>query len=722
MESAYNYTKLKARGEDMKEIAVVATEKEYAEFLMNNISKYLGRYARFRSYSIAEVERLESATEDFVLVSAFNIFQQVRQKISARSEIVVLSLSLTKKQMDKLKRIPKGTKALLVNFDHRTCMHTITSMYASGFRDVELFPYYGEGDYDHSIEVAVTPNERHLVPPGIKHVIDVGESSVDMNSLYIIAEKLGVYDEFVAGEAAAARKEYYYINSSMDKLLNDKESMSDKLNVLMNLMNEGIIIIDVVGRIYLCNEKARQLMSHRSQVLLGFNIEELLPELDVKSSRETLIKSATINLIASAVEIRSGEKIAGHIITLKDFEETESRQHDMRSTLYGAGHAAGYTFEDILGTSRAIRECIEVARRVARSDAAVMITGESGTGKEMFAQGIHNESARKSYNFVAVNCAAIPDSLLESEMFGYEEGSFTGAKKGGKVGYFELAHKGTIFLDEIGEMPMTLQSKLLRVLEERKIVRIGSSRSIDVDVRVIAASNKDLFAMVEERAFREDLFYRLNVLPLNIPSLRSRTEDILPIFYYFAKRGNSDMVLSPGAAQALTHYSWRGNVRELRNVVEFLLIKEKQVIEIEDLPPLRGRMTARTRDGDAAGMGAGEAIRKAAAHIPAGRIGTCQGTSERFILNEWKEIGLYRAVLTELMVSYERSERYGRQELAERINAGGGFYTEGEVRKALSRLSANGFVRSARGRGGSVITPEGMMLLRTMERFGEVGE
>ena len=216
---------------------------------------------------------------------------------------------------------------------------------------MELFPYYGTGDYDRSIKLAITPNEGHLVPREISQVIDVGESSVDMNSLYIIAGKLGVYDEFSSKEAAAARREYYYIDSSMEKLLNDKENMSDKLNTLMNLMNEGIIITDVVGRVYLCNEKARQLMSHRSRVLRGFNIEELLPELDVKSTREKLIKTGDSNLIASAVEIRSGDKVAGHIITLKDFEEADTRQHDMRSKLYGTSHRARYTFEDIIGSS-----------------------------------------------------------------------------------------------------------------------------------------------------------------------------------------------------------------------------------------------------------------------------------------------------------------------------------------------------------------------------------
>ena len=175
---------------------------------------------------------------------------------------------------------------------------------------------------------------------------------------------------------------------------------------------------------------------------------------------------------------------------------------------------------------------IEIAKRMAATDASVLITGESGTGKEVFAQSIHNSSGRKDYNFVAINCAAIPENLFESELFGYDEGAFSGAKKNGKAGYFELAHKGTLFLDEIGEMPLLLQGKLLRAIEERRIARVGSSKLIDVDVRIIAATNQDLEDLVLEKKFRSDLYFRLNVLPLIIPPLRDRKEDILEIMYY----------------------------------------------------------------------------------------------------------------------------------------------------------------------------------------------
>ena len=328
-----------------------------------------------------------------------------------------------------------------------------------------------------------------------------------------------------------------------------------------------------------------------------------------------------------------------------------------------------------------------------------MIIGDSGTGKELFAQSIHNDSFRRKYNFVAVNCAAIPDNLLESEMFGYEEGAFTGAKKGGKIGYFELAHRGTIFLDEIGEMPLQLQSKLLRVLEEKKVIRVGSNRNIDIDVRIIAATNKDLFEMVEKGTFREDLYYRLNVLPLFIPNLKDRKEDILPLFYSIAHKMNTNIQLTNEVAEILTEYSWRGNVRELRNVVEFLASRGKNLIEVNDLPPLQRKRNT---------------VGKTEYHHSSTII-------DKFVLNEGREIELYGDVLKTLADSFEKKERYGRKKLLEIIIENGGYYTEGEIRKALSKLSGYGFVRSAKGRGGSVVTQEGLKLLEIIESYYEKG-
>ena len=246
-------------------------------------------------------------------------------------------------------------------------------------------------------------------------------------------------------------------------------------------------------------------------------------------------------------------------------------------------------FDSILGNSLQITEVKQKASRIARGNSTVLIQGESGTGKELFARAIHNNSNISEKPFIAVNCAAIPDTLLESELFGYDEGAFTGAKKGGKIGKFELANGGTIFLDEIGEMPLPLQAKLLRVLQERYIERIGSNISISIEVRVIAASNKNLEDLIKGKQFREDLYYRLNVIPLNIPPLRERPGDIITLLYHFLslynrRLGQNIKGFTEDAEQVLTHYDWKGNVRELQNAVEYAVnMSEGEYIGINDI-------------------------------------------------------------------------------------------------------------------------------------------
>jgi transcriptional regulator with PAS, ATPase and Fis domain len=689
-----------------KTIAVIATEKEYAEFLKTDVEKYLGEYAKFSAYSIGEVREKEEIRENFVLISAFNIFQEVRSKISRSSEIIVLSLSLNKSQMESIKWIPKGTRALLVNFDNRSCMHTITSLYDAGYRDVELIPYYGVGEYDHDIKLAITPNEAHLVPKGIETVINVGESSVSVNSLYDIADKLGVYEDFAAKGALAARKEYYYISSGLDRLLNEKSDVLEKLNTLVSLMNEGIIITDENGRIYLSNKKAGKILKSRSNVISGFNITDILPELNPGPHEEKLIKIDGRNVFAEVINIESERGIIGYIVNLSDFEEMEEKQHGIRSRVAGVNHVAKYTFSDIVGNSEVIRSAIETAKRFASSESSIMITGESGTGKEMFAQSIHNASERKRYNFVAVNCAAIPENLLESEMFGYEEGSFTGAKKGGQVGLFELAHRGTIFLDEIGEMPVQLQSKLLRTIEEKKVMRVGANKNIDIDVRIIAATNKNLLSLVNEGRFREDLYYRLNVLPLKIPSLSERKEDISDIFGMLASNIGYQAKLTDGAKAYLEKYPWPGNVRELRNVVEYLSNTGKNTIDISDVSFLNSKS---------------ESEKKSSEHFKTFSPNDDDVDMYRFLLHEGRDAVLMHEVLTTMNEAREKGERRGRLKLAESINSAGAHYSEGEIRTILNKLSFGGYIKVLKGRGGSEITDKGVRFLELMSKLVENG-
>jgi transcriptional regulator with PAS, ATPase and Fis domain len=255
------------------------------------------------------------------------------------------------------------------------------------------------------------------------------------------------------------------------------------------------------------------------------------------------------------------------------------------------GYIATYTFEDIIGHSMAIRQVITKAKSFAQSDFSILILGESGTGKELIAQAIHNASPRRNDPFVAINCAAVPESLLESELFGYEEGAFTGARKGGKKGLFELAHRGTVFLDEIGDLPLYLQVRLLRFLQEKTVMRIGATKVNNVNVRIISATNRDLLQMIREGKFREDLYFRLNVLPIRLPPLRERKEDIIPLINHFLKKLSNDnnnrkkqFFKSPEILMALIEYDWPGNIRELENCIAYILSLGKEILSLQDLP------------------------------------------------------------------------------------------------------------------------------------------
>jgi transcriptional regulator with PAS, ATPase and Fis domain len=255
-----------------------------------------------------------------------------------------------------------------------------------------------------------------------------------------------------------------------------------------------------------------------------------------------------------------------------------------------SNNSAYFIFEDLIGCSPCFQTSKEIAKTAAESSSNVLIVGESGTGKELFAQAIHNGGSRHSHPFISINCAAIPRELIGSELFGYVEGAFTGARKSGAPGKFEIADKGTIFLDEIGEMPLDMQAVLLRVLEEKRVTRLGGSISAPIDVRVIAATNKNLWELVKTNAFRMDLFYRLNVLRLEIPPLRERKDDIPLLIEHFIKQFNASLHKNitdyePEAKNFLQQYTWPGNIRELRNIVERCVnLSKSSMLTIHDLP------------------------------------------------------------------------------------------------------------------------------------------
>ncbi|MDR3565689.1 MAG: sigma 54-interacting transcriptional regulator [Negativicutes bacterium] len=364
---------------------------------------------------------------------------------------------------------------------------------------------------------------------------------------------------------------------------------AEEFKALIDHSLEGIISLNRGRIIRVFNKAATRLLNRPAEEMLGQRIDHVLDFFQVDSCLASgqatigqVLHVGKLWITVNIAPIKVGRVIAGAVITFQDITRIQELEISIRNQVLSRKFVAKYHFDDILGISPPISEAKRMAQEIASVDATVLITGESGTGKELFAQSIHNRSPRRNGPFVAINCAALPPNLLESELFGYVEGAFTGATKKGKAGLFELAHRGTIFLDEISEMDKYGQSRLLRVLQEKQVMRLGDDKYIPIDVRIIAATNRNLNKMVAEGHFRQDLFFRLKVLTLNLPPLRKRTADpeylARHFLHHFNTLHNKELEITPEAFAYLTKYNWPGNVRELMHFIERLSIVANETI------------------------------------------------------------------------------------------------------------------------------------------------
>jgi len=360
----------------------------------------------------------------------------------------------------------------------------------------------------------------------------------------------------------------------------------DHLNGVLHNLREAVLSVNIRGRITALNPAMERMLGVTRAHAMDRPIAEVAPEISMDQvlatgqlEVEQVVQINQMTCVANRIPIHEAGLRTGAILTLQDARTIQQADTTIRTQRRVRQSSTRYHFDQLTGTSPAFVKAIMAAKRYAKTDSTVLVTGESGTGKELFAQSIHNASTRRFSPFVAINCAAFPEPLLESEIFGYEEGAFTGSRKGGKQGLFEAAHTGTIFLDEIGDMPISLQSRLLRVLQEKEVVRLGSTQPVPIDVRIIAATHQTLAQRIEQGMFRADLYYRLNILHLALPALRDRSEDIAPLalqLLYFSLRqiGSSlpaDQALAP-LMPLLRTYHWPGNVRELENICERLAV------------------------------------------------------------------------------------------------------------------------------------------------------
>lgn len=379
--------------------------------------------------------------------------------------------------------------------------------------------------------------------------------------------------DFIASKAKEVQK------------LREKDFLIDVLNYTMAHIEQGVLILGADDVVTTASSVAKRQLEIEDIQGKRVTITHTGDRLENQSEFRLNVEGKEFLVMGYLSPQIQPQDHDAKVLVFRNAQEVHNKYYEMTTTVHPSA------CENIIGSSPRTLQLKEKILKVAQNKSTVLITGESGTGKEMVATAIWNASKRKNGRFVAINCAAIPEALLESELFGYVKGAFTGADPSGRIGKFELANNGMIFLDEIGDMPLFLQSKLLRVLQERKLARIGSNQIIPLDIRVIAATNKDLKEMIRQKKFREDLYYRLNVIPLTIPPLRERREDIEELAVFFAKRyanlfEKRFWKITDSTMQILKAYRWEGNVRELENVIEFMvnMMGEDGILDEETMP------------------------------------------------------------------------------------------------------------------------------------------
>jgi len=450
----------------------------------------------------------------------------------------------------------------------------------------------------------------------LPYILETGESELnrqqDLGNIKIITNRMPVKDKKgrIIG-AVAVFRDITEIIKLAEEITNLNEVYS-LLEAIINATQDAISVVDQNGLGVMINPAYIKITGLSEKDVIGkpatvdiaegesIHMQVLKTRKPIKGALMKVGPACKEVLVNAAPIIVNGE-LRGSVGVIHDMSEITKLSNELKNAKnIIRSLEAKYTFEDIIGSDPLLLSAIDKAKKAAEIPITVLLRGESGTGKEIFAHAIHNESERKFRKFIKVNCSAIPETLLESELFGYEEGAFTGAKKGGKKGFFEEAEGGTIFLDEIGEIPHSTQTKLLRVLQEKEIVRVGGTKSISIDVRIIAATNVDLEGAIESGRFRADLYYRLNVLPITIPPLRLRKGDIYDLSIFFIKKfnqqyGRNVRDITQQAVSRLKEYNWPGNVRELDNFIGRAIINMKAsdtVIQENHLPKLEGFLDA----------------------------------------------------------------------------------------------------------------------------------
>ena len=663
----------------MKRLIVIAIAEKIANYHCGELKSFFDDEIQI-DYITALDDNIKVINQyNMIMITTYTILDKIMPYVNETCKIFKIVKNINPKGIEKINRIPYGSEALVVNVGPKTVSESIYLIYSYGRTDLELHPYYPGIEKYKELDYILTQGELEIVPQYGGEVVDLYNTTIDTRIFLEIISYFNLDNKKFLRKLMNRTSIKSESVDGVSFVISERYMLDNIINVLFENLKEGVLIYNSGGVVTSSSDSVQKLLAKSKQNILGKKIIEVLPvELDHifgSESVESMIKVNHDPMICNIMpKMTVGNNDYGLVI-LKKFNDAEMKMHIYKKELIDKGHVSKYRLDDIVGSSSAIQKIKNIAVRMAKSNSTVLIMGESGTGKELFAHVIHNNSKRSKEQFVAVNCSAIPENLLESEVFGYEDGAFTGAKKGGKRGLFEIANGGSLFLDEIAEIPLHLQNRLLRVLQEKEIMRVGGNTIINIDVRIIAATNINLKKQVEDGKFRKDLYYRLSVLPITIPPLRQRGEDVIEIFNRLLADRRVKLQLDEVVHRFFLSYNWDGNVRELSNCIEYLLNLQKSVIGMADLPDN-------------------------------------MKINQKFV--EWtNQIPINKEPIEELMlrIIYERSakgKKTGRKSISAELGRKKIYMSEQEVRKELIRLQKCGCVEIALGRSGTKITEKGL--------------
>lgn len=711
-------------------IAIIAAYRHTSEFLAEEIRDLLELHCDIRTFYVEEEDNLDTDAAENWQAAGNQYQQRIRQFDFQDCSVVVFSSEairklvtgltdvtipqvVTKRNID-MGKVPEiigiesGTQVYAFGSSREAAEELIEELKETGINHLRLTPYF-PGATPIRNGIIITPGKFMVQMVGARRIIDVEFRTLRIST---------VMEIFIALNLPASRLsriEHWY-QQKIRSMNEYNTTMNKNVTGILEAINEGIFCVSAEGRVLFCNRTFLTLIDMDYYDVAGKHCEEigfgpqlsgllhyhgnLFSEIVEYGSRRLLINRLETPRRSPA------ETAAGFVISMQDVTRIHELETDVRKKLARRGFVAKYTADKIISQSSIMKEKIQETLKIAASDHTVLLTGDNGTGKEMFAQVIHNQSQRASNPFVAVNLASLSDSIIESEIFGYEEGAFTGAAKGGKAGLFEMAHNGTIFIDEIGDVSLHIQQRLLRVLQEREVMRMGARQIIPVNVRVIAATNKNLFQMVQEGSFRMDLYYRLKVLHINIPALKERLDDIPLLLDHFFKEVRSKKHMSAAALGLLQSYSWPGNVRELENLVYYL----ETLCEHREVLP-----------GDLPEEFRGSAAQEANADQTSGVSQICNpvhasGLEELFELiaasTSSQVLDQLRFILTQLQLAESSGITMGRKRIHQlSLQRKNGSITVEQLRSRFYKLEQYGLIHVGTTRQGSTITEKGQAFL-----------